>query len=113
MSKKKKNEIVDDWNNFIFKLLTRKRANRKITIPRDYLLALADKIHKINPTKTIVFNTLKEVYCVAVVNTYQKVIEDKKFFKDRQERDFKEYWDGLQDYIDDVIHKKNELKPKK
>jgi len=104
MTKKKKN--VDDWSNFIFKLFTRKRADRRIIIPNDYLWALADNIHKTNPSRTIVFNTLREVYTVMGSNVYQKALEDKKFFKDRQEQHFKEYWNGLKDKIDDVIHNK-------
>jgi hypothetical protein len=107
---KKKKENVDDWSNFIFRLLTRKRADRRFVIPIDYLWSLADKIHKINPTKVIVFNTLKETYCVAGDSAYQKALNDARFFKNKKEQHFKEYWNGLQDYIDDVINNKVQLK---
>lgn len=110
MSKKKKKENGDEWANFIFKLFTRKRTDRRFIIPNDYLWSLADKIHKINPTKIIIFNTLKEVYCVSGDKNYQKAIEDTKFFKNKQEQHFKEYWDGLSDYLDDIIN--NHTTPK-
>ena len=106
MAKKKKNN-GDEWDNFIFRLLTRKRADRRLVIPNDYLLAVAENIHKTNPSKAIVFNTLKEVYCVTGNRVYQKALDDTKFFKNRQEQHFKEYWDGIKDRIDDIIHNKS------
>jgi hypothetical protein len=105
MSKHKKKK-GDEWTIFVNKIFSRKRANRSQVIPTDYLLALADKIHRINPTKAIVFNTLKEVYCVTYDNAYQKCLDDNKFFKDKQAKHLKEDWNKMRDSIEDLIHPK-------
>jgi len=105
MSKHKKKK-GDEWTIFVNKIFSRKRANRSQVIPTDYLLALADKIHRINPTKAIVFNTLKEVYCVAYEDGYIHCQEDCKFFKDKQNKHFSDDFKKELDGIDDRIHPK-------
>jgi hypothetical protein len=102
MPKKKKKK--DEWTIFVNSLLNRKRLNRKSTIPTTYLLALADKIHSINPTKVIVYNTLKEVYITAAENTYKRCLSDIKFFRDKQAKHIKDDWNAVKDQIDDLIH---------
>jgi len=82
-----------------------KKRSRPL-IPIDYYMAVSDRIHSINPTRDIVFTTIKEVGCDGFSRGYLRRIEDSRVFKDRQEQHFKEYWDGLKDKIDDVIHNK-------
>ena len=105
MSKKKKKK-VDDWTSFIVRLLSRKRSNRRFVIPKDYLLSLADKIYRINPSKAIAYNTLKDVYCTGHKNGFEKNQNDRIFFRDKQEKQFNNAWNKFKDEVDDLIHKK-------
>lgn len=82
-------------------------------IPVDYYFSVSDKIHQMNPTREIVFNCIKEVGCDSFSRGYLRRIEDSKVFKDRKEQDFNAYWDGLQTFIEDVIHGKVEPKQSK
>jgi len=104
MSKKKKKR--DEWGNFIFRLFTRKRPNREFKIPNDYLLALADKIHRINPTRDIVYNTLKEVWCVCYDTAYQRCIDDFNYRKNKRNKHISDDFKKIKDEIDDKIHNK-------
>ena len=89
-----------------------KKRNRPL-IPTDYYYAVSEKIHSINPSLPIVFNCIKEVGCDSFSRGYLRRIDDSRVFKDRQEQHFKEYWNGLQDFIEDVIHGKVEPKASK
>ena len=89
------------------------QKGHKPRIPIDYLWSCADAIHKTNPTQEITFNKIKEVFCEGFSLGVLWRIDGSRRFKDKQSVHFKEYWDGLQDYIDDVIHKKLEPKQKK
>lgn len=105
MSKKKKKK-GDEWNIFITRMLNRKRSARRFVIPTDYLWALADKIHRINPTKEIVYNTLLEVFGVASDNAYQKCLNDVKFRRDKQNARIKQDFNKFKDELEDLIHNK-------
>lgn len=89
-----------------------KKRSRPL-IPVDYYMAVSDKIHKMNPSRDIVFNCIKEVGCDSFSRGYLRRIEDSRVFKDRQKQQFNEYWNGLKDYIDDVIHCRVEPKTNK
>jgi len=86
-----------------------KKRSRPL-IPIDYYMAVSDRIHSINPTREIVFNTIKEVGCDGFSRGYLRRIEDSKRFKDRQKQHLKEHWDGVKDRIDDIIHNKTQIK---
>jgi hypothetical protein len=73
-------------------------------VPVDYLLSVADRIHKINPTRKILFNTLVDVYCTAHGSGYQRRIEDDKYFKTKQEKHIQDEFKSIMDNIDDEIH---------
>ncbi len=105
MVKKKKNP--DEWEGFVSKLVSRKRKDRNFIISKDYLLALADKLSKINPSKEITYNTLKDAYSVGYEKGYYRHIMDNKFFKDTQNKHFNDAWNKFSDEIDDMIHDKN------
>lgn len=108
MSRKKK-KSADEWVNFIREVFARKRSNRKNTIPKDYLMALADKIWRINPTKKIVYNTLADVYVTASNDSFQWYQNSQKFFKDKQNKHFEDDWNKFKDEIDDFIHAKSNV----
>ena len=109
MSKRKKSK--DEFVNLIRSFWTRKRADRKFTIPTNYLESVADQLWRQNPTKEIVFNTIKDVW----VNGAEKGVEWKsnqiRFFKEKQNKAFEVEFNGFKDSVDDLIHEKSN-KPK-
>jgi hypothetical protein len=106
MSKKKKKN-KDPWVSFINTLFARKRAKRGFKFPTEFINALADRLHRINPTKAIVYNTLKDVYCKADTIGYTRCQDDRRFFKDKQSQEFEKDWNKFKDEIDDLIHVKS------
>jgi len=105
MSKRKKKK--DDWTIFVNNLLRRKRSKREINVPVAYLNSVADSIHRTNPTREIVFNKLREVYCTLVDKVYQKCLDDIKFFRDKQNKAIENDFKKQKDAIDDLIHSKS------
>ena len=104
MSKKK---FKDDWSRFIDALMKRKRAHRPYIIPRDYLEAVADSIHRTNPTKEIILNTLVDFYSTCFEKVYERFISDNNFRRDKENQRFEADWKKFKDEIDDRIHTKN------
>lgn len=86
----------------------KKRSRRGHYVSREYLMALADKIHSMNPTKEIVYNSLKEVYELAYEKGYIRHIEDAKVFKNKMAAKIKAEFDNIRTSIDDEIHSKNQ-----
>lgn len=95
------------WTVFIKKTLARKRANRGHKLPKDYIEALATRIHETNPTKAILINTLSEFAEVLLSKGYSWRLSDSKFFKERQERHFKDSWNREKTKLEDLIYNKN------
>ncbi len=75
-------------------------------IPTTYLLAIADKLHSMNPSKVIIYNELCKLYSTAFDNGYQRQITDKKTFLSIIKKKIKEDWNKQKDQIDDLIHQK-------
>ena len=105
MSKKKKK--LGEWGGFVNNLLNRKRAKRPVTLPRDYLMAIADDLHRTNPNKEIIYNTLVDLYWHTFDKGYKRRISDARFFREKQEKAFQREWKEQKDLIDDTIHNKN------
>jgi hypothetical protein len=105
MSKHKKSK--DPFVNLIRSFWSRKRAKRDFKLPKEFLLALADRIHRINPTKAIVYNTLKDVYCRAYEIGYTKRMDDANFFREAQAKAFEKDWNAFKDSVDDMIFEKS------
>lgn len=103
MSKKFK----DEWARFVNTLVSRKRKVRPYTIPRDYLEAVADRIHTTNPTKEIIVNTLVDVYTTCFEKCYERFIADNTFRRAKEEQRFESDWKKFKDEVDDRIHDKN------
>ena len=103
MSKKKKKNKVNSWFDQIF---TRKRANRPLKLPMAYIEALADKLHKEQPTKQIIISTLAGFAEELIAKGYIKHISDAKFFRAKQEKHFEEDWNHQRTLIDDLINTK-------
>ena len=88
-------------------------SKRKPRVPIDYLSALADRMSSTNPTTSITFNTLKDVYCDAYADGYLRRIADSTVFASARELEMKNIFDTIKDKIDDVIFEKsNNEQPK-
>jgi len=85
----------------------KKPIKRPHVLPKDYLLALADKIHMQNPSRVIIFNTFLDIYCKAYTEGYSRRIDDSRYFKDKQEKSLQSAWNKEKDSLDDLIHNKN------
>jgi hypothetical protein len=107
MSKKKASK--DPIVNLIRTFWSRKRAKRGFMFPKEYVLALSDKLWRMNPSKAIVYQTLTNVFCKGDVIGYTRRIDDARFFREKQEADFKKDWDAFKDSVDDLIHKKSNV----
>ena len=77
---------------------------RRHTMKLDYLIALADRLASINPSKNIMFNTLKDVYKTAYTAGYNRRQEDISYFKRKQQKHITDDWNKTKDEIDDLIH---------
>ena len=97
----------NEWTVFVNNMLKRKRANRNHKLPKDYIEALADKIHRTNPTKAILVNTLSEFAEELISKGYSWRISDSKFFKDKKVKHLKEDWDKEITAIEDEMFNKN------
>ena len=103
MAKKNK----DEWTSLVKKTLNRKRSNRDHKVPVTYIGALVDRLHKMNPTKEILFNTLVDFYGGAFEDGYTRKGQDMRFFKDKQNQHIDAEFKKFTDEIDDIIHCKN------
>jgi len=113
MSKKK---YKDEWTRFVDTILKRKRAHRPYVIPRDYLEAVADSIHRTNPTKEIILNTLIDVYSTCFEKCYERFIADNSFRRLKTEKRFEADWKKFKDEVDDRVNNRPKIvnnKPKK
>lgn len=102
MSKKKKNKV----NSWFSRIFTRRRANRAHKLPMAYIEALADKIHREQPTKQIIINTLAEFAETLLTKGYTWCQSDDKFFRSKQEKAFESDWNNQRTLIDDLINSK-------
>lgn len=103
MSKKK---FKDDFERFVDTILKRKRKVRPYTIPRDYLEAVADSIHRTNPTKEIIVNTLIDVYSTCFEKCYERFITDNSIRRAKKEQRFEADWKKFKDEVDDLVNNK-------
>lgn len=78
----------------------------KPKIPYDYLLAVSDRLHEINPSKEIVFNTIKSIWRDGYGRGYLRRIDDSAYLKSQKEKHLKESFDKIKDQLDDEIHNK-------
>lgn len=78
----------------------------KPRIPKDYLIAVANRIVSTNPTEEIIFNTIRDVWIDVYGRGYLRHIDDAKAFRDAREADIKKSFDSFMDSIDDEIHSK-------
>jgi hypothetical protein len=102
----KKKPSKDPIVNLIRSFWTRKRAKRPYVVPLAYLEALADNLHRQNPTKVIVFNTLKELYCKVFEDCYARFTDDRLWWRANREKALKADFDKVKDEIDDMVHAK-------
>ena len=105
MSKHKKPK--DEFTVCLNRILTRKRSDRRYKLPTTYITAVADKIHKLNPTMEILINSLTELYEVAFERSYNRFRDDVSFLKAKRDKHIQDDWNAIKDKIDDEIHSKN------
>ena len=109
MSKhKKKNR--DPWVAFINRMLNRKRAKREFKIPSDYIMSVADQLHRTNPSKDIIYNTLVGFYEVAFEKGYVRKGDDITWFKAKQKAKLDQEFGQFLDYLDDISRDKSGIK---
>lgn len=108
MAKKKKKK--DAWVSFVNRIFNRPRANRQYNLPADYIMSVADKIHKTNPSLEITYNTLVEMAGVIFEKGYERKAEDVKWFKEKQEKRIREGFNAFKDWLEDFIQGKNQNK---
>lgn len=112
MSRKKK-PSKDPWVNFIRALFARKRRDRRYKLPTDYILSVADKLHRVNPSLEITYNTLVDVYTTGYEDGYERKGEDVTWFTSVQKKHMDEDFNAFKDMLDDAIHNKESNQNKK
>ena len=88
----------------------KKRPIRPHDWKEDYLVALADKLHKVNPSQRLILNTLKDVASTFYTSAYERRICDSARFRAKHDKTVEDNWKKEQDHIDDLIHEKNQQK---
>lgn len=81
-----------------------KRSKPKI--PIEYLEAVADRIHSMNPTKEITLNTIRAVWSDGYGRGYLRRIDDKRAFEDARNAKIKESFDSIITALDDELNEK-------
>ena len=75
-------------------------------LPKDYLTAMADKIHQMNPSRDITFNAFKDVFCSGYNRGYNRKGLESLFFRKRRNARYVSEWKEIRDYLDDKLHTK-------
>jgi hypothetical protein len=104
MSKTKKK---DPWVSAVNNVFKRKRADRKYTLPKEYILSVADSIWRTTPTKEIIYNTLLDMSSLMFEKGFRRKEEDTKFFREKQNQHIETEFRKFKDELDDIIHIKN------
>jgi hypothetical protein len=78
----------------------------KPRIPKDYLIAVANRIATTNPTEEIIFNTIRAVWSDGYGKGYLRHLDDDKAFRSAREAEIKKSFDSFMDSVDDEIHSK-------
>lgn len=81
-----------------------KEKRSKPKIPIEYLEAVADRIHSTNPTKEIIYNTIKALWADGFGEGYLRRISDNAWFHNRRNARLKESFDAIMTNIDNEIH---------
>jgi len=71
---------------------------------QDYILSVADKVHKIIPTKQILINTFVDVYKTAFTEGYLTRLSDSVWFRDKQNERREASWNSIRDHLEEIIH---------
>jgi hypothetical protein len=107
MSKKAKDPFIREVN----KCFTRNREKREYKVPTAFLMSVADSLHRTNPSKEILYNVLVDVATVVSEKMYERRINDRQWFKRKQESHLEAEFKEFTDYLDDLTHCKDEIKP--
>lgn len=105
MSRKRK-KSKDEWVNFIRSIFSRKRKVVPHTLPKEYLMSVADKLWRNTPSKEIIYNTLVEVGEVCYEKGYTRNAYERSSFKAQQDAHFEQDFNKFKDEIDDMVNSK-------
>lgn len=94
----------EQWKRQVNHVLTRPRMKSRRVLPKEYILALADKIHQCNPTLKEIENTLTSFAEHIFDYAYTRSLMDQKLFRDKRNKHFEEDWKKELTLIDDLIH---------
>ncbi len=91
--------------------MSKKKKNKKPKYPhvirKDYLVAVAERLHSVNPTKGIVFNTILDVWKEGYNSGYNRKVQEVMRFREKQNKHFCDEFKQFKDYLDDRIHDKS------
>jgi len=94
----------EQWARFVNHILTRPRMKNRRVLPREYIYAIADNIHRCNATLKEITNTItsfgESIYDLA----YTRALVGQKLFRDKKNKHFEDDWKNVLTTIDDVIH---------
>ena len=97
--------------------MSKKKKSKRKKYPHllktDYLIALADKLHQINPTEAIILNTLKDVYSTGYTAGYLRKHDEIVRFRQKQEKHMNDEFNIFKDELDDLIHEKSNINQQK
>lgn len=110
MSKKRKGKNRGNWESFINRIFNHPRADRQYKLPSDYIMSIADKIHKTNPSREILYNTLVEFASVIGEKFYMRRLEDEKWLKEKKEARLRKGFNAFKDWLQDHIPSNNQNK---
>jgi hypothetical protein len=85
-----------------------KRPKYPHVISIDYLDAVSQRLWEMNPSKQIVFNTVKDVWEHGWGKGYDRKHEETVRFKQKRAKAFDDEFKEFTTYIDDIIHTKGD-----
>lgn len=80
------------------------KSKEKLTKKKDMCLAVADSIHKVNPTLPMTIQALEGVWDTAYGEGWDDAIAFQKKLRENTERILSEDFSRLRDQIEDKIH---------
>lgn len=87
-----------------------KRPKYPHLIRKDYLIGVADRLHGMNPTKEIVFNTVLDVWKEGYNSGYNRRQEEMMRFRQKSNKRFEDEFNDFRDFLSDMITVKDGTK---
>ena len=92
------------------KIMSKKKKKKKFPhlVSVDYLGAVADKLHGMNPSKQIVLNTITDVWKEGYNRGYQRRQDEIVRFRQKRDKSIETEFNKFKDELDDMIYIKNQ-----